>query len=140
MTFALTRINREYGYLMTNSSRYWSLRPKENLFTWEGNIHNLDDPRHVGKNYSLEIVFAENHPFKPPKVRFTTPIECENVYPDGEICIDILHDAWSPAIVLHQLMFSICSVLTDSPVTGLSHKPKVIPKKRRRTEVELLQA
>jgi ubiquitin-protein ligase len=140
MSFALMRINREYGYLMTNSSNYWSLRPKEDIFTWEGNIHNLDDPRHVGKNYSLEIVFAENHPFKPPKVRFTSPIECENVYPDGEICIDVLNDAWSPAILLHQIMFSICSVLTDAPVTGLSHKPIPAPKKRRRTEVELLQA
>lgn len=140
MTMALSRINREYNELMTNSSNYWSLRPKGDMFTWEGNIHNLEDPRYAGKNYSLEIVFAENHPFKPPKVRFTTPIECENVHQDGQVCIDILDDAWSPAITMYQLMFSICSVLTDSPVTGLPYKPSRIPKKRRRTEVELLQA
>jgi len=108
---------------------------------WEGNIHALDDPRHAGKSYSLEIRFAENHPFHPPKIHFLQRVECENVFNDGEVCMDILGDEWSPALSLDKLMFALCSLLTDPPVTGYPYKGYNTIERRirtRRNEVELL--
>jgi ubiquitin-protein ligase len=87
-------------------------------------------------------------------------VKCENVYYDGEICLDILNDAWSPAYTLWSLLEAITSVLTDKPVSGLVNKirttneivnynmisNRIIPEnniirpvqRRRRTELELL--
>ncbi len=122
--YALTRIQREYKELMITSSDYWTVRPKhtDNMYVWEANIHNLQDPRHAGMNYSLEITLAENHPFQAPVVRFIDKVRCENVYTDGTVCIDILQDKWSPAITISRLMITLCSVLTDPPVTGRPSK------------------
>ena len=126
---ALKRLNREYRDLLKNSSDYWSARPKDmnNMFIWEANIHNLQDSRHRGKDYTLEIIFTEKHPFVPPKVRFIDKVHCENIFPDGTVCIDILQNEWSPAIAIEHIMISLCSVLTDTPVTGAPSKLVMIP-------------
>jgi len=122
---AIKRIQREYNDLLRNSSNYWTVRPKDtaNMLVWEGNIHDLDDPRHHMKNYSLEIIFSENHPFTPPKIRFLDKVDCQFVNPEnGDICLDILRETWSPAIMVWQLMISVCSVLTDKHVNGVSYR------------------
>jgi len=153
---AVQRLTKEYRDLMRISSDYWTVRPRDgNLRVWSGNIHGLDDPRHLGKNYSLEITFSENHPFRPPSIRFLDKVNCENVYPCGKVCLDILGNQWSPAFTVDKLMFSLCSVLTDKPMTNLKAKPykysmnNTIPRneminviqpirRRRRTELEML--
>jgi ubiquitin-protein ligase len=136
----------------------WSASPRGgyDLMNWEATIQNLDDPRHRGKKYRLSIEVPLNYPFVAPKVRFLDPVKCENVYYDGEICVDILKDAWSPAYTLWSLLEAIISVLTDKPVSGLVNKVhttneiadyNIIPenniirpiqRRRRRTELELL--
>lgn len=128
--YTLTRIQREYKELMITSSDYWTVRPKhtDNMYVWEANIHNLQDPRHTGMNYSLEITLAENHPFQAPVVRFIDKVRCENVYTDGTVCIDILQDKWSPAMTISRLMITLCSVLTDPPVTGRPSKLLPLPR------------
>lgn len=137
---ATRRLTLEYKDLMTSSSDYWTVRPKgDDLLLWEGNIHNLDDTRHMGKNYSLEISFKENHPFRPPSVRFIDKVDCQFVNPrNGDLCMDILQDEWSPAIMVCHIMHSICSVLTDKPVSGRSYRSSELKKRTRRTEVEML--
>jgi len=120
--FARRRIQNEYNELMRNSSNYWSLRPKDDMLHWEGNIHNLDCPKHSGKEYTLEIVFSENYPFVPPRITFITPIKCENVYGNGELYMDILDREWTPAITIYNLMFSICSLLICKPVSNIHYR------------------
>jgi len=136
----------------------WTANPKGgyDLMNWEATIQNLDDPRHRGKKYRLLIEVPGNYPFVAPRVRFLDHVKCENVYYDGEICLDILNDQWSPAYTLWSLLEAIVSVLTDKPVSGLVNKVRttnemaiyninhiipennIIVKRRRRTELELL--
>lgn len=138
----------------------WTARPGGgyDLLKWEATIQNLDDPRHIGKKYRLLIEIPMNYPFVPPLVRFIDKVKCENVYPDGELCLDILKEEWTPAFNLWTLLESIASVLTDKPITGLSNKipttmemvshnihssplriPEPIrPRRKRRTELEML--
>jgi len=138
----------------------WTARPGGgyDLLKWEATIQNLDDPRHRGKKYRLLIEIPMNYPFVPPLVRFIDKVKCENVYPNGELCLDILKGEWSPAFTLWTLLESIASVLTDKPITGLSNKipttmemvthnihssplriPEPIrPRRKRRTELEML--
>lgn len=51
--------------------------------------------------------------FSAPKVVFTTPLYHPNVSPHGQICVDVLKNAWSPALSLYKVMLSLSSLLTD---------------------------
>lgn len=43
----------------------------------------------------------------PPKVRFLTKIYHPNVDKVGRICLDIIKDKWSPALLINKVLLSI---------------------------------
>ena len=124
----IKRIQREVREMPHYASKVWTANPKGgyDLLNWDATIQNLDDPRHRGKTYRLSIEIPGNYPFIAPNVRFIDRVQCENVFYDGEICLDILKDAWSPAYTLWSLLEAIASVLTDKPVSGLVNKVRTV--------------
>ena len=156
----MRRIQKEVRELPLYQTTVWKASPRGgyDLMNWDATIQNLDDPRHRGKTYRLSIEVPGNYPFVAPRVRFIDRVQCENVFYDGEICLDILNDQWSPAYTLWSLLEAISSVLTDKPVSGLVNKVRtvseteeyntiirtdnsiIIPRRRRRTELELLMS
>merc|ERR1712107_543062 len=56
---------------------------------------------------------GEEFPTKPPHVRFSTKMFHPNIYNNGEICLDILQNQWSPIYDISAILTSIQSLLTD---------------------------
>ena len=97
--------------------------PSVDLFNWTGYILGPDGSPFEGGKFHLTIHFPTDFPFKPPRIRFTTRVYHPNVSPQGDICLDILHDKWSPALSLRSALLSICSLLTDpNPEHGLDNE------------------
>ncbi|KAL5612361.1 hypothetical protein BROUX41_000107 [Berkeleyomyces rouxiae] len=69
----------------------------------------------------LRIEVPEQYPLQPPKVTFATQIVHPNVaMPSGEICLDLLKDAWTPQYTLVEVVKAVRLLLadpgTDSPL------------------------
>ncbi|KAJ9155888.1 Ubiquitin-conjugating enzyme [Coniochaeta hoffmannii] len=92
------------------------------LLAWEAVING----RGVGAGYDegrwlLTISLPPTYPLAPPTIRFATPIVHANVSLEtGEICLDLLKDAWTPAYSVLECVRAVRMLLScpgvDSPL------------------------
>ncbi|KAI3328904.1 UBC-like protein [Xylariaceae sp. AK1471] len=95
---------------------------EEELLRWEAVING----RGVGGGYDegrwlLGIEIPPTYPLAPPKMTFRTEIVHANVaLKTGEICLDLLKDAWTPAYNVLECVRAVRMLLscpeTDSPL------------------------
>ena len=111
----MNRIKTELKELIEDPPLNVSAGPIDdsNLYIWEATIIGPEDSPYSGGIFNLSIEFPTNYPFKPPKVKFNTPIYHPNINRAGSICLDILNVSWSPVLTISKLLLSICSLLTD---------------------------
>ena len=69
----------------------------------------------------LRITIPPTYPLHPPKIAFATPIVHANVALDtGEICLDLLKDAWTPTYSVLECVRAVRMLLgcpeVDSPL------------------------
>jgi len=83
------------------------------IYHWEGLIIGPSDSPYEKGIFKLKIEFPNDYPFKPPKIKFITPVYHPNINSNGSICLDILKDNWSPALNIGRILLSIMSLLTD---------------------------
>ncbi|UJR24000.1 hypothetical protein I4U23_026966 [Adineta vaga] len=110
------RLLIHFGELQKNPAPLCYAEPKDSntdISNWTGYIDGPADTPYAGGRFHLTIYFSNEFPFKPPEVRFITPVYHPNIGTDGEICLDILHSQWSPALTIRGLLISLCSLLTD---------------------------
>jgi ubiquitin-conjugating enzyme E2 D len=112
---ALRRIKRELDDIDVGLSSSFSAGPvnKNDFFRWNATIYGPPTSPFEGGVYSLDIQFPPDYPFKPPKITFLTRIYHPNINSNGQICLDILKDQWSPALTISKVLLSICSMLCD---------------------------
>ena len=81
----------------------------------------------VKEEFSSQLDFPFDFPNSPPKMRFTSAIWHPNVYPDGRVCISILHppgtdvfnaeetaeERWRPILSVEAVLLSVMSMLAD---------------------------
>lgn len=63
--------------------------------------------------FRLVLTFDESYPNKPPTVKFLSKMFHPNVYANGELCLDILQNRWSPTYDVAAILTSIQSLLHD---------------------------
>jgi len=66
--------------------------------------------------FQIEMKLPAEFPFKPPEVRFITPIYHPNVDEQGKICVDILNanEAWKPTTSLVDIVKAVVDLI-DHP-------------------------
>ena len=110
----LKRIKRELEIIQQDTPTNCSAGPTEGDIThWVATIMGPTETPYQGGVFFLDIVFPDNYPFKPPKIKFVTKIYHPNISKNGLICVDILKHNWSPALTISKVLLSICSLLTD---------------------------
>ncbi|KAL9100176.1 MAG: hypothetical protein Q9163_004426 [Psora crenata] len=103
------------------------------------------------------MTFPRNYPYAPPTFQFTRPLYHPNIYPDGKLCISILHqpgedeqsgetasERWSPVQRVESVLLSIISLLDDAECSSpanvdagvMLRKDREGFKKRVREDVE----
>lgn len=115
MSFA-KRLVLNYREMENNPHPLCHARPKDvakDIMHWIGYIDGPQDTPYAGGRFHLMINFPLDYPFKPPEIQFITPIYHPNISTEGEICMDILHSQWSPALSVRNLLISLCSLLAD---------------------------
>uniref|UniRef100_A0A0D9VBG6 E2 ubiquitin-conjugating enzyme n=1 Tax=Leersia perrieri TaxID=77586 RepID=A0A0D9VBG6_9ORYZ len=113
-TMALRRIIKELKDLQRDPPTSCSAGPvSDDMFHWQATIMGPNDSPYSGGVFLVTIHFPPDYPFKPPKVAFKTKVFHPNINSNGNICLDILKDQWSPALTISKVLLSICSLLTD---------------------------
>jgi ubiquitin-conjugating enzyme E2 D/E len=112
---ALRRIQKELKDLERDCPPNCSAGPIEeaDYFKWQGMIMGPEDSPYSGGVYFLTIHFPTDYPFKPPKIIFMTRIYHPNINSNGNVCISILKEEWSPALTITKVLLSISSLLCD---------------------------
>ncbi|XP_010534488.1 PREDICTED: ubiquitin-conjugating enzyme E2 14 isoform X2 [Tarenaya hassleriana] len=99
---------------------------ENNVFQWSVSIMGPPDTLYEGGFFSALMKFPENYPLSPPTVEFTSEMWHPNVYPDGRVCISILHppgddpngyelasERWTPVHTVESIILSIISMLSS---------------------------
>jgi ubiquitin-conjugating enzyme E2 G1 len=80
-----------------------------------------------GGFFRARLEFPHDFPNQPPTMIFMSPMWHPNVYPDGRVCISILHppgedafnqqesaiERWRPVLGVEQIIISVISMLSD---------------------------
>merc|ERR1711971_748054 len=110
------RLTKELRQLLLNPTHGISASPKamDDLLIWIATIDGPADTPYEGGKFYLKIKFGEDYPFKAPKITFSTKIyHCNVKSSNGEICIDILKDNYSPALTVEKISLSIHQLLQE---------------------------
>lgn len=113
-TSARRRLMRDFKKLQEDPPQGVSGAPTENdIMMWNAVIFGPQDTPFEYGTFKLTLLFHEEYPNKPPRVRFVSNMFHPNIYADGGICLDILQNAWSPTYDVSAILTSIQSLLSD---------------------------
>jgi len=126
-TQASARLAKELKDLMKNPVGGFKVElvDESNLFEWNVYIAGPPDTDYEGGIFKAQMSFPEDYPISPPKLKFCSEFWHPNVYPDGRVCISILHtpdplnpeekaeETWRPIQTVESILVSTTSMLSD---------------------------
>lgn len=104
----------------------------ENIYEWNVALIVLNpDSLYYGGYLKAKMTFPKEYPYSPPTFRFLRPLFHPNIYPDGRLCISILHapgedemsgesaaERWNPSQRVESVLLSVLSLLDDAEVSS----------------------
>jgi len=88
----------------------------DSLRFWRALIEGPIGSPFQGGVFALNIVIPENYPFQAPCITFETPIYHCNVSDSGKICLNVLQDAWNPALSVPKVLEAV-RIMMKNPDT-----------------------
>ncbi|CAH0481864.1 unnamed protein product [Peronospora belbahrii] len=99
----------------------------DNIFNWEILLVGPPDTLYEGAFFKAVLEFPADFPNMPPKMTFKSEMWHPNVYPNGVVCISILHppgedhlnqqetadERWRPILGVESILVSVISMLSD---------------------------
>ncbi|CAF1052433.1 unnamed protein product [Rotaria sp. Silwood1] len=108
------RLLKEFKTAKENSAQVSKLEPKGNdILQLEAKIVGPDNSPYADHIFTLDINLPTDFPFKPPKVKFVTPVYHPAVKDDGSICLDVLSEKWTPNLSIVTILLQIIELLAD---------------------------
>ncbi|KYQ91730.1 ubiquitin-conjugating enzyme E2 [Tieghemostelium lacteum] len=154
---AYKRLMQEYKEITLHPTEGIAAGPldEDNLFLWEAVIMGPVGTDYEHGLYIAQLTFPTDYPLSPPKMVFTSEMFHPNIYPNGEVCISILHapgedpnhyesslERWSPVQSVETILLSVLSMISepnlDSPANIEAAKLWREDKKRYREKVRHL--
>lgn len=113
-TPAKRRLIRDFKRLASDPPVGISGSPNnDNIMIWNAVIFGPPDTPFEDGSFRLTLTFSEAYPNKPPTVRFVSKMFHPNIYHNGELCLDILQNRWSPTYDVAAVLTSVQSLLND---------------------------
>ena len=124
----MKRLFTEYKEITRNAPDGILAAPlsEDNLFEWEAVIAGPPSTPYEDGVFIAKITFPRDYPLSPPVMRFTSKVYHPNIYPDGKVCISILHapgedpnmyesasERWSPVQSIEKILLSVVSMLAE---------------------------
>lgn len=131
---AQKRLLKEYQQLVKEAPPGIVTGPisEDNVFEWECLIEGPPGTAYENGVFPSILSFPRDYPLSPPSLRFNPPLLHPNIYPDGFVCISILHppgedpnqyerpeERWSPVQSVEKILLSVMSMLAEpNPESG----------------------
>ena len=122
---AMKRLQMELKQQISEPNYYYSIDVDEkNFMKWNILLLGPSDTIFEGGIFKCQIEFPKEYPNKPPSFKFIDKLYHPNIYPDGKVCISILHEGedqygyehiserWNPSHSVNSILMSILSMLT----------------------------
>ncbi|EDQ84118.1 uncharacterized protein MONBRDRAFT_35343 [Monosiga brevicollis MX1] len=125
---SVKRLAKEYKAMISDPPPGILAAPisEDNFFEWEAFITGPDETPFEFGVFRAILKFPPDYPNNPPSMQFTTDVFHPNVYPDGRVCISILHppgndpsgyelssERWSPVQSVDKILLSVVSLLAE---------------------------
>jgi ubiquitin-conjugating enzyme E2 G1 len=121
---SIRRLQSELKEMTKDPNELFSVFPSENNFyQWNISMFGPTNTIFEGALIKAIIEFPNEYPNKAPQFKFITQLFHPNVYPDGKVCISILHEGideygyenlserWNPSQSVNSILISILSIL-----------------------------
>ncbi|RSH88794.1 ATPase of 26S proteasome regulatory subunit 4 [Saitozyma podzolica] len=102
---------------------------EDNMLEWEALIQGPEGTPYEGGVFAAKLVFPPDYPLNPFTMTFDPPLLHPNIYPNGVVCISILHppgddplryesasERWSPVQGVRSVLLSVLSMLAEPNV------------------------
>ncbi|KAF2201033.1 ubiquitin-conjugating enzyme [Delitschia confertaspora ATCC 74209] len=125
---ASKRLFKEYRGLSSDPPEGITAGPvtEDNMFLWEALIQGPEGTPFEGGVFPAKLEFPKDYPLAPPTMQFLCEMWHPNVYPNGTVCISILHppgddphhyeqasERWSPIQSVEKILISVMSMLAE---------------------------
>lgn len=129
-------LRKQLNDLMRNPVEGFSagLSDDNDVYEWDVLIVGPPDTPYEGGFFQAKLSFLKEYPVRPPRLRIVSEMWHPNVYPDGTVCISILHEPgddkfgyehsserWLPIHTVESILISVISMLATPNIDSAAN-------------------